>query len=175
MYKNRVFQAPAGWYSRYFRLDVTQGKPGKYKDSSERVTRRDSRDVVSLPFLLPVCLRSLRLVMDPHLPPQVITTDASLLQILDDCFPSFLTEQVRSRYLQSIESSTFQLERAPFLWLALVLSLDLITITPLSVGLSCKGLSQTLLRPLSSPEWSRTPGAPCKSQGGLTSQWTWSL
>ena len=33
--------------------------------------------------------------------------------------------------------STFQLDRAPFLWLALVLSLDLMTMTPLSVGLSC--------------------------------------
>ena len=28
--------------------------------------------------------------MDPHLPPQIVSADASFLQILDHCFPSFL-------------------------------------------------------------------------------------
>ena len=49
-----------------------------------------SRDVISFALLLSVCFRSLRLVMDPHLPPQIVSADASLLQILDHCFPSFL-------------------------------------------------------------------------------------
>lgn len=99
----------------------------------------NSRDIVTLPFLLPVRLRSLRLIMDPHLPPQIVSTNASFLQIFDDGFPSFLINngaEVREEPSFTEENFTFQLERAPFLWLALVLSLDLMTMTPLSVGLS---------------------------------------
>ena len=56
-----------------------------------------SRDVISFALLLSVCFRSLRLVMDPHLPPQIVAADASLLQILDHCFPSFLCKCLSSQ------------------------------------------------------------------------------
>ena len=72
------------------------------------------RDIVTLPFLLPVRLRSLRLIMDPHLPPQIVSTDSSFLQIFDDGFPSFLIRNGDEPAFTE-EIFTFQLDRAPFL------------------------------------------------------------
>ena len=68
-------------YLRYFWLNVSQSEG----------------DIVTLPFLLPVRLRSLGLVMHPHLPPQVVSADSSLLQILDDCLASFLVRAAHSQ------------------------------------------------------------------------------
>ena len=48
------------------------------------------RDVVSHSLLLPVRLRRLRLVVHPHLPPQVVAGHLALLQVLDHRLTSFL-------------------------------------------------------------------------------------
>ena len=54
---------------------------------------------------------------------------------LTTVFPVFCTNVYLHKYLQvGYFPLTFQLESAPFLWLALVLSLDLMTMTPLSVA-----------------------------------------
>ena len=54
---------------------------------------------------------------------------------LTTVFPVFCANVYLHKYLQvGYFPLTFQLESAPFLWLALVLSLDLMTMTPLSVA-----------------------------------------
>ena len=55
---------------------------------------------------------------------------------LTTVFPVFCANvYLVSKYLEFCSPPlTFQLESAPFLWLALVLSLDLMTMTPLSVA-----------------------------------------
>ena len=102
------------------------------------------RDVVSFSFLLPVGLWSRRLVVNPHLSAEIVAADSPLLQVLDDRLPCFLQEQGElGERLFGV--STFQLDKAPFLWQALVLSLLLITITPLSVGPSWTSEDESLV------------------------------
>ena len=48
------------------------------------------RDVVAFSLLLAVGLRRRRLVVNPHLPAEIVPADSSLLQVLDDRLARFL-------------------------------------------------------------------------------------
>ena len=84
MYNTRMI------YLRYFWLNLSQGKSKENEIIIRTVLEKSLRDVVSFPLLLPVRLRSLRFVVDPHLPPQVVSANSPLLEIFDDSFPGLL-------------------------------------------------------------------------------------
>ena len=97
------------YYSRYSLLNFTHGKPDKQLLVITHYQMLGFlRNIITLPsLLLPSSFWSLRLIMNPHLPPsysyhqltvsspspnipQIISTNSSLLQILEDSLPSFL-------------------------------------------------------------------------------------